>query len=815
MIDSLTSFDILDTLSYGVIIRKVSTGETVYHNEALKSFLADPKITSIGKDEWLYGRVIRGSKSPLSEVFQILKSGKKSHEEFLTIGIDNRKVNVSIKSKPYHSDGDITHIIETIEEDHHHGIHELLNNSQNMAMIGGWEYLRELDQFIFTDQIYAILGLDQGTQITASALADFFTKGSKPQFIRAFDLAKKEGGCFDLELQIKTDDNIRKWIQIKCGGCNQLNSTNAIFGIIQDISARKEIERKNTELTQALEASSDGFALLNAKGEYVYVNEAHVKLFDYASEEDFLGKTWKFLYEEDEATELEKIIFPELIEKGQWKGQTVGKKRDGDALHQDLTLTALPDGGLICSCKDNTLRKQAETDLINAKKIAEKATEAKGRFLSTMSHEIRTPLNAVIGMSHLLIKQKPRDDQKQLLNTLKFSAENLLALINDILDYSKVESGKLDLMEKPFDVSELVRNVAQTFQVKAREKDLELNLSINGAYPTQVVGDKMRINQILTNLVGNAIKFTDKGSVGISLNLLSVKNDQLEFEFQITDTGIGIQHNHLNVIFEDFEQSSPDIAKDYGGTGLGLTITKHLVELMGSNIDVQSTPGLGSAFSFVLNLPLSDQERQPPHQETRSISNNSGLKGLKVLVAEDNDANRLVISQFLRIWETDFHIVNHGEEAINHARKSDYDVILMDLHMPGVDGYEAARTIRKVKNREELPIIAITASVFLNVRERIEEAGMNDFITKPFNPDDLFNLLLKYCNKSPEFQIKRQTDKQDRFSNLKAVYERTGYDNSFFDDYISLVQKSFDEFISNYYEGVRKQRRESRQEYPS
>lgn len=394
-----------------------------------------------------------------------------------------------------------------------------------------------------------------------------------------------------------------------------------------------------------------------------------------------------------------------------------------------------------------TERKKYEKELLHAKKKAEKATEAKAAFLSTISHEIRTPLNAVIGITHLLLDASPRPDQANLLNMLKFSSGHLLNLINDVLDFSKIESGRIALEEKEFNVRGLLSGILGSLGVKAEEKGLSMQVHVDDRLPACLVGDPVKISQVLTNLIGNAIKFTHSGSVTVSLVAAEIADGAILIEFSVTDTGIGIPREKHEQIFEEFAQAGYAINQTYGGSGLGLAICRKLLELYGSRLTLKSEPGKGSRFSFSLSLRPGQEPAQGALPEGPADTSRS-LAGVRVLVAEDNRVNRYIVSQFLEKWGARYDAVESGAEAVAHISRNDYHVVLMDLQMPGMDGYEAAIRVRSLPGEKyrQLPIIAFSASGKNAMEESPEAAGINDFVSKPFQPHELFAKLAAYAD---------------------------------------------------------------------
>ncbi|MEQ8773740.1 MAG: response regulator [Marinoscillum sp.] len=395
--------------------------------------------------------------------------------------------------------------------------------------------------------------------------------------------------------------------------------------------------------------------------------------------------------------------------------------------------------------RDITERKKVEAIIIEEKEKAEKASRAKAEFLSTMSHEIRTPMNSIIGMTNILIQDDFDEETMNLLNTLKFSSEHLLVLINDILDFNKIEAGKIEFEHIDFNLKELVENINESHKYRANEKGVQIELAIDPMVPNWVVGDPGRLSQILTNLVGNAVKFTTEGSVITRLTPQQKEGSTIDILFEVIDTGIGIAEGKQKLIFESFSQSETYTTRQYGGTGLGLAITKKLIELQNGHLEVTSTPRIGSNFHFSLQFTLSNTPDDALAKPVAgAYATQDELVGLKILLVEDNPINQFVAGKFLSKWKCDVTIAENGHEAWEKVQADEFDIILMDLQMPGKNGFEATREIRNSdKVYKDIPIIALTATAFLEEKNRALKAGMNDFVTKPFNPKELYEKILK------------------------------------------------------------------------
>ncbi len=388
-------------------------------------------------------------------------------------------------------------------------------------------------------------------------------------------------------------------------------------------------------------------------------------------------------------------------------------------------------------------RKVIEEELIEAKRQGEKALSAKTQFLSTMSHEIRTPLNAIINTINLLISEEPRRDQLEDMNVLKFSAENLLQLINEILDFSRIDSGKIEFEEIDFNIRKLISGIKQSLQYGMMKNGNTLDFYIEEKVPAFIIGDAVRLAQIFFNLVGNALKFTEKGKVTLTTEVFQEQKDSIELKFIISDTGIGIPKEKQKDIFDAFTQASASTTREYGGTGLGLAITKMLVEKQGGRIEVKSKPKKGSTFSVYLKFKKSTKNQPEELTESNEIHS---LEGMKVLVVEDNEINQSIVTRLLTKWNAIIDTAENGRVAVQKVMEKHYHLVLMDLHMPEMSGYDAALKIRSLEGDyyKTLPILAVTASAFAEDKQKICASGMNGYIIKPFHPVELNSKISRF-----------------------------------------------------------------------
>ena len=379
----------------------------------------------------------------------------------------------------------------------------------------------------------------------------------------------------------------------------------------------------------------------------------------------------------------------------------------------------------------------AEQKLRAAKELAEESTKVKSEFLANMSHEIRTPMNGILGITGLAIKNETSETQRAYLTKIDQSAKSLLRIINDILDFSKIEAGKLDIEKTEFRIDSVLNEIRNITAFSVSQKGIDFEIDITKELDFNVVGDSLRLQQVILNITGNAIKFTHEGSIKLSVDIAEKQPDFAKLLFSVKDTGIGMTKKQMSKIFGAFDQADSSTTRNYGGTGLGLAISKSLVELMGGKIWLESEPGAGTTFFFTIKFAIREsRELNGENHDGKNIFRiPERLAGSRILIAEDNEINQLIACEYLKEAGFVYSIANNGAEAVSMAEQNDYDLILMDIQMPEMDGLTAAGIIRSKKKFDHIPILAMTANAMQSDRERSLKAGMDDHITKPFIPD--------------------------------------------------------------------------------
>ncbi len=515
------------------------------------------------------------------------------------------------------------------------------------------------------------------------------------------------------------------------------------YGDVTEQFLAREATRKNEEKYRRILNNMDlGLIELNRERVIQRAFDRFCAMVGY-SEEELVGRPISELLAPDVAVD------ESMQPGGQQYGECQLIRRDGSRIW--VIVSEVPQlnensqiVGTIAVHYDITQRKVLEQELGQAQAVAEEARQAEKQFLANMSHEIRTPLNAIIGMAHLLFDTRPNRQQLEYLEILKTSADFLYSLISDLLDMAKIEAGRIDVQKQPFDLVGLLRTIQRVFQIKLEQRPIELEMMIDAQIGGSYIGDELLLNQILLNLIGNADKFTEEGCIDVRVRLQKEEVDVSWIEFSVRDTGIGIPEEKIDLIFQKFRQVNANGHKEKG-TGLGLAITHQLVSLQGGTITVNSKEGSGTTFTVTLPFQRSDETLLVNPRQIQPIP--ADLTVCRLLVAEDNIMNQKYISSLLDKWAIPFVIASDGKRAVEMAQQQHFDLILMDIQMPVMDGYEATITIRNTQNiNQQTPIVALTASAMTDQKTKASWAGMNDFVTKPFSPNSLLETIQRHTH---------------------------------------------------------------------
>ncbi|MBP7477643.1 MAG: PAS domain S-box protein [Chitinophagales bacterium] len=570
-----------------------------------------------------------------------------------------------------------------------------------------------------------------------------------------------------------------------------------VYAIARDITIQKKIEqdlqrslKEISDYKYALDASSI-VEVTDSKGVIKYVNENSCLISKYTAAE-LIGHDHRRLNSGYHSKEFIKNLLSTIASGKIWRDEMRNKAKDGSIYWVLTTIVPFVDEHgkpyqFVAIRTDITEKKRAEAELIESKMKAEEAMKSKQQFLANMSHEIRTPLNAIIGFTKVILKTELTAKQKEYVSAIKLSGDSLIVLINDILDLAKVDAGKMTFEKIPFKLESSTTSLMHLFDSKIQEKNLILRKSYDQRIPEVLLGDSMRLNQVILNLLSNAVKFTSMGEIELAIKLLHEDSKQVSIEFLVKDTGIGIKEESISNIFENFQQASSGTSRLYGGTGLGLAIVKKILEAQGGRIYVNSQFGIGTTFTFVLTF---EKVRPDFNWKSEEIDiDERDERIIKVLVVEDMPMNQLLMKTILDDYGFERDIAENGKVAIEMMHSKAYDIILMDLQMPVMNGFEATDYIRNTM-KSRIPIIALTADVTTMDLAKCTAAGMNDYISKPIDERVLFSRILSLVKKSPYISQQEMNTREVEISqkciDLTYLKQRTKSNRTLMMDMISI-----------------------------
>ncbi len=645
------------------------------------------------------------------------------------------------------SDGELLEAKEQLER-----TISLLDASQEISQTGGWEYDVKKDTVFRTRQMKLMLGIASDTSLATAT--SFYEEEDDKAIQKGMKAAIEQHKEYDLELRPK---GTNKWFRTIGRPVVKDGKVELVRGAVTDITDRKQTELALQEIKDKLERSNllldvsqqlsgtAGWEFNLQTGEIFWTRQAYL-LHDVAEDFNLTLESSLSFYEPEERKKLDSVGQQAVLEKKPYdiEAWLVTAKNVRKCVRA-IGSPVIRNGEVVImkgALMDITQKKEAELELIHARDMAEDLAKTKTDFLSVMSHEIRTPLNGIIGIANLL-KLNYTLDQEEYVANLIFCADHLLQLINDILDLTKMESEKLELVCAEVNLFHLIRNIRNQFKSLAETKNIRLKSFIDDDIPPGILADPIRLGQILNNLVSNALKFTDEGEVTLLVKLVSSNKEKATIHFSIKDTGIGIPEHLQETIFESFKQVQQSAYRKHSGTGLGLTITKKLIELHNSRLFIKSSPGVGTEFYFELSFELANDKNSPARfVATPALSGyEKKLNGIRLLFVEDNPINVLVAKKQLEYFGVVPDCAHSGKEALIFLENNEYDAALLDLHMPEIDGYALAEIIRR--QYPGIHIIIFTADIMTEVKVKLAKMNIYDILNKPFAPEKMFEILSK------------------------------------------------------------------------
>lgn len=576
----------------------------------------------------------------------------------------------------------------------------------------------------------------------------------------------------------KDNYNSQIWLKLSAVPMTFNDSLHALL-VIEDVTLNRELAknliRNERRLRLITDNMIDTITQIDHSGQIEFVTPSCWSLLGYSPDE-IVGKSFKnFVYPED-LKMVEELFHKRFKTRENFSSRLRLVRTDGKVIWIEANGSVVDDENrrrtIVYVLRDVTEEERYKAELEKSKEEAISASQSKSQFLANMSHEIRTPMNGIIGMTNITLMDNLTEEQRENMTMVKNSAISLLGIINSILDFSKIEAGKIEIEKIEFDIKELVSKVVNPLTISADQKKIDVEVNYDLHTDSKFIGDPVRISQILNNLIYNAIKFTEKGGVYITFKTLEKNNKSVELSCSVRDTGIGIDLEDQNTLFESFHQVDGSITRRYGGTGLGLSITKGLLDLMGGSLKVESELGKGSTFYFSIPLKISTIHKVISHDQV-SIQLPSADKGLRILLVEDDLINRKMTSKILQNQNHEVVLAENGREAVDVFSKSSFDLILMDIQMPEMDGVSASKLIKKISKSRGVytPIIALTAYAIEGDEERFIAEGMDDYISKPIELNNFFDVILRNINR--EDGVKSEVTDE-----IKGILERVAKDIS-------------------------------------
>ncbi len=663
-----------------------------------------------------------------------------------------------------------------------------LKESQRIGKLGGWRADLMSNTVMWTEGVYNIVKMPLAYQPDLQTGLDFYPPGSRDQVVASLQHTLETGEPFAIEVELQDSTGDLKWVELRGFPHYEGDQIDYLMGTLQDINERKHALENLQKLWLAVEQSPNSIIITNLEAEIEYVNRSFQDITGY-SKSEAIGLKPGIMQCVQSAEGNHFSVWDALHAGKNWSGEYVNRRKDGREYIEQVYISPVRQlngqvSHYLLIQEDITdkkrmaeelnayhhhlekLVKSRTQELEQAREAAEMASRSKSAFLANMSHEIRTPMNAIMGMSHLLQRELHDPEQQDKLSKINLASKHLLGLINDILDLSKIEAERLTIEETAINLGAIVDHVCSMMMDRARSKGVAFKQEIDPLLRDLTFsGDPLRIGQILINYVGNAVKFTEHGQISLRVKLLSQTDLKMKVCFEVQDTGIGMSEEQQIRVFEAFEQGHSSTTRRYGGTGLGLTISRHLARMMGGEVGVQCSLGVGCIFWF--NVTLKRIESSNLNAPATAVAIDF-RHDATILLVEDNEINQEVAKQLLEATGLTVDLAWNGAEALERVKTRRYDVILMDMQMPVMDGLEATRLIRELPGLSNLPIIAMTANAFEEDRQQCIAAGMNDFLSKPFDPEMLLAMLIRWIPGPLNAEVQPTSPESNQQSQLES-----------------------------------------------